>query len=301
MSQPLVSICCLTYNHEKYIRECLDGFLMQKTNFKFEILIHDDASTDNTANIIRKYEQKYPEIIKPIYQNENQYSQGVKPSVVYNFPRAKGKYIAMCEGDDYWIDSLKLQKQCDVLEKQKNISLVFSNRVIFDHKKNIKKKHILSPEKNVFRLKDVIGGFIPSTQTMLFRNDVNLISFMQKHSKHPSGDQLIALFYAIKGDFFLLDDLTALYRITGHGAWSSRSNNQEYSFKLFLIGFKQILINENVYNSFYFNAGMGRKLLRFKSVMEIYKLKIGKSLIYKLYCISIFKIKRIVEIIYQSK
>ena len=99
---PLVSICCITYNHAPYIRQCLDGFMMQQTNFTFEVLIHDDASTDGTADIIREYESKYPDIIKPIYQTENQYSKGVKVSATFNFPRAKGKYIAMCEGDDYW-------------------------------------------------------------------------------------------------------------------------------------------------------------------------------------------------------
>ena len=77
MTEPLVSICCLCYNHEPYIRECLEGFMMQKTNFAFEVLIHDDASTDKSAEIIREYEAKYPDIIKPIYQTENQYSKGV--------------------------------------------------------------------------------------------------------------------------------------------------------------------------------------------------------------------------------
>jgi glycosyltransferase involved in cell wall biosynthesis len=115
-NDPLVSICCITYNHEKYIQQCLEGFLIQKTTFLFEILIHDDASTDRTADIIREYETKYPDIIKPIYQTENQYSKGVIVSAVYNWPRAKGKYIALCEGDDYWIDSYKLQKQVDFME-----------------------------------------------------------------------------------------------------------------------------------------------------------------------------------------
>lgn len=113
----LVSISCITYNHVQYIRQCLDGFLMQQTNFAFEVLIHDDCSTDGTTEIIKEYELMYPDIIKPIYEKENQYQQG-KPygSVVWNFPRAQGKYIAMCEGDDYWIDSLKLQKQVDFLD-----------------------------------------------------------------------------------------------------------------------------------------------------------------------------------------
>lgn len=117
MDNPVVSIVCITYNHEPYIRQCLDGFLMQKTDFPFEVLIHDDASTDRTADIIREYEVKYPHIIKPIYQTENQFSKGVKIGLTYLYPNARGKYIAECEGDDYWTDPLKLQKQVDILEE----------------------------------------------------------------------------------------------------------------------------------------------------------------------------------------
>ena len=115
-SIPVVSICCVAYNHVHFIRQCLDGFVMQKTNFPFEVLIHDDASTDGTQDIIREYEAKYPDIIKPIYQKENQYSKGVRVSLVYNYSRVRGKYVALCEGDDYWTDPYKLQKQVDFLE-----------------------------------------------------------------------------------------------------------------------------------------------------------------------------------------
>jgi glycosyltransferase involved in cell wall biosynthesis len=114
MNDILVSICCITYNHEKYIKDALDSFIMQKTNFNFEILIHDDASTDKTAEIIREYELRHPNLIKPIYQAENQYSKGVKVGK-FNIERAQGKYIAVCEGDDYWIDPYKLQKQVDYM------------------------------------------------------------------------------------------------------------------------------------------------------------------------------------------
>src|SRR5690554_1582208 len=104
-STPVVSICCITFNHGKFIREALEGFLSQKTNFCFEVLIHDDASTDDTATIIKEYASRFPNIIKPIFQKENQYSKGIRGmNRRFNFPRAKGKYIAMCEGDDYWID-----------------------------------------------------------------------------------------------------------------------------------------------------------------------------------------------------
>lgn len=113
----VVSISCITYNHAPFIRQCLDGFLMQQTNFAFEVLIHDDASTDGTTEIIKEYEARYPDVIKPIYEEENQWVKGRRGSAVFNFPRARGKYIALCEGDDYWTDPLKLQKQVDFLEK----------------------------------------------------------------------------------------------------------------------------------------------------------------------------------------
>lgn len=126
--QPIVSICCLVYNHEPFLRDCFDGFLMQKTNFPIEILVHDDASTDHSADIIREYTEKYPDLFKPIYQKENQYSKGKGfVGMTLNFERAKGKYIAMCEGDDYWTDPLKLQKQVDFLEQNNDFDLCSTN------------------------------------------------------------------------------------------------------------------------------------------------------------------------------
>ena len=104
--RPTVSICCITYNHAPYIRSALDGFLMQETDFAYEILIHDDASTDGTADIIREYTARYPDIIKPILREENQYSKGISNISIFNFPRARGEFIAMCEGDDYWTDPI---------------------------------------------------------------------------------------------------------------------------------------------------------------------------------------------------
>jgi len=116
-SDIMVSIVCDAYKHEKYIADALESFLMQKTNFPFEILVHDDASTDRTAEIIREYEKQYPDLIKPIYETENQYSKQDGSLARIQFGRVKGKYTAICEGDDYWTDPLKLQKQFDAMEK----------------------------------------------------------------------------------------------------------------------------------------------------------------------------------------
>lgn len=123
MAKPLVSICCITYNHAPFIRQCLDGFLMQK-GVEYEILIHDDCSTDGTTEIVKEYAAQYPDVIFPLYETENQYSKGVCMDG-FNYRRARGKYIAYCEGDDYWIDPYKLQKQVDFLEANPEYSVCF--------------------------------------------------------------------------------------------------------------------------------------------------------------------------------
>ena len=128
---PLVSIQCMVYNHEPYLRQCLDGFVMQRTNFKFEAIVHDDVSTDGSAAIIREYAEKYPDIIKPIYETENQYSK--KDGSLDRIMReaCNGKYIAICEGDDYWIDPLKLQKQVDFLDANLEYGMCYTNFNIY--------------------------------------------------------------------------------------------------------------------------------------------------------------------------
>ena len=228
---PLVSICCLTYNHAPYIRDAIEGFLMQKTNFPVEILIHDDASTDGTADIIREYEAQYPDIIKPIYQTENQYSKGIKISQVYQFPRAKGKYIALCEGDDYWIDPYKLQKQVDFLEANPECTLCFhaskhvdaSNPDIFyiHRPKKI-------PNNNKCEIKDVIiggGGFI-TTNSMLFLKDY-IIDKPDWVYKAPVGDGPLMLLLASYGSILYIDEIMSVYRINTQYSWNLSMKNKD--------------------------------------------------------------------------
>lgn len=113
----MASINCVTYNHAGYIRKALDSFLMQETDFQFEILVHDDASTDGTSDIIREYAKRFPDRIFPLIQEENQYSQGIDNiSGAFNFPRARGKYIFMCDGDDYFLSPHKLERQVNYME-----------------------------------------------------------------------------------------------------------------------------------------------------------------------------------------
>jgi glycosyltransferase involved in cell wall biosynthesis len=128
----VLSIICVTFNHAKFIDEAIRGFLIQKTDFAFEVIIHDDASTDKTVDIIKKYQSLYPSIIKPIFQKENQWSTGIFKPVLYASKFAEGQYIARCEGDDYWVDPLKIQIQIDFLEKNNDYVITYTNSVAID-------------------------------------------------------------------------------------------------------------------------------------------------------------------------
>ena len=123
----LVSVICFTYNHENYIGEAIEGIVNQKTRFSFELIIQDDASSDRTADIIKEYEAKYPKMIRGIFQKTNQYSV-LRNRMIYKvLQSAKGKYLAFCEGDDFWTDTLKLQKQFDFMEENQDYGLIHTN------------------------------------------------------------------------------------------------------------------------------------------------------------------------------
>ncbi len=215
-AKPLVSISCITYNHEKFISDAIEGFLMQKTTFPVEILIHDDASTDKTPHIISKYEKKYPEIIKPIYQKENQYSKGIKPGLI-NRKRALGKYIALCEGDDYWTDPYKLQKQTEFLENDINCCLVACNTMEVDVNKNvshIRNRVYFADGKNHRSLsfEDIAGApVIPfHTSSVIFRNiNYQLPGFF---NQVLNGDYYLFSIIALKGKVVCLKDCMSAYR-----------------------------------------------------------------------------------------
>ena len=224
-AKPLVSICCITFNHEKYIHDAIEGFLIQKTNFPFEIIIHDDASTDNTAQIIKEYERKHPDLFVAIYQTENQYSQGIKPWPNFVFPRARGKYIALCEGDDYWTDPLKLQKQVEFLEENPDCSLCFhASKDIQENNQKIYKirKPEQIPKSNKFGIQHVIlkGGGFMATNSMVFLREYcqNQPDWMY-HA--PVGDGPLMLLLASKGKIGYIDEVMSVYRKMAEGSWSA--------------------------------------------------------------------------------
>lgn len=223
MNEPLVSICCLTYNHESYIQQCLEGFLMQRTSFPVEVLIHDDASTDRTADIIRGYETKYPDLIKPIYQTENQFSKGIGVTMVYQFPRAKGKYIAICEGDDFWTDPYKLQKQVDFLEANPEYGLVYSDVNIIDSLGNYYTNPFHQTQKSRYCSGEIfyelfIRNFI-NTCTVCMRKEIiiNIYNTSSQEIKKSIYDYWIWLHIAVNWKIRFIREKLATYRVHENG------------------------------------------------------------------------------------
>ena len=232
---PLLSIHCLTYNHAPFIRQTLDGFVMQKTNFPFEVLIHDDASTDGTADIIREYEAKYPDIIKPIYQTENQWNKGVSISKKYQFPRIKGKYVALCEGDDYWTDPLKLQKQVDFLESHPDCSICFHPVVVHWEDKS-KPDSIYPTEKQLkgikeFDLHELLNQNFIQTNSVVYRWRFHQDNLDLIPEKILPGDWFLHLLHAQVGKIVFLPEVMATYRRHQGGIWTGAGQEDGWFIK----------------------------------------------------------------------
>lgn len=222
--EPLVSICCIAYNHERYIAQAIEGFLKQETDFKVEIIIHDDRSTDRTADIIRSYQQQHPHLIKTILQTENQHSQG-KRIFPITFARARGKYFALCEGDDYWTDPLKLRKQVAVLEANPDYTFCFHPVDWLDQESQERRERHISPpvRKESYTVDDLLehGNFIQTCSTV-FRRDVR-DNYPAWLSGAGYGDVALYLLTAGRGPVGFVDESMATYRYHRGGVWGRES------------------------------------------------------------------------------
>lgn len=228
--RPFVSISCITYNHEKYIKDAFEGFLMQETTFPVEILVHDDASTDSTSDIIREYESKYPAIFKVIYQTENQYSKKVKIGFTYQYPRVRGKYYATCEGDDYWIDPLKLQKQVNFIEKTPSCSMVFTGCII--KKSNGERKIVQYNDLKIIDVdKYLESSFFMATAGLLFHRRFINAPKEGWMDKAFAGDFILRYRALAIGVIGYINDITCIYNKGGEGSWSSRKLNKKLILK----------------------------------------------------------------------
>lgn len=213
----VVTIRCAVYNHEPYLRDCLEGFVRQRTNFRFVAVVHDDCSTDNSAAIIREYEQKYPNIIRPIYETQNQWSKHdgsvdriIRDAVVETRP----KYIALCEGDDYWIDPYKLQKQVDFMDTHLDYSMCFHQaKVLSDNKKDTELYNQL--EEREYNACEIYKNWLVPTCSVMYRADA--LSTEKAKAPIVFGDIFLFLRLAEKGKLYNLNFCGAVYRRNSGG------------------------------------------------------------------------------------
>ena len=240
-----VSVICNAFNHGKYIRDTLNGFVMQKTDFKFEVLVHDDASKDDTADIIREFEAEYPDIIKPIYQTENQYSKNVWITDVYQLRRSKGKYIAICEGDDYWTDLDKLQKQYDALEAHPEIDIcVHASTLVNASDGSVSGTVEHGSEVAVIPVEKVIegGGDFVSTNSIFVRREI--LTDRRKFVDVCPLDYTYQISGSIRGGMLYLPDNMSAYRVSVPGSWSVSNNKNRRGnlafVKELMAGLKQL-------------------------------------------------------------
>lgn len=228
-----VSVICNAYNHGGYIDETIRSILKQKTEFSIELLIHDDASTDNTADIICGYECRFPDIVKPIYQTENKYSQNIDIMQKYQYPRVRGKYIAFCEGDDYWNDPFKLQKQYDAMERNEGVDICAHAAHVINNNEEHGINDIEPGTKDaIFSLAEVIegGGSFVATNSLFLRADM-----LRSHPeliKRCGLDYAIQIYGSVRGGMLYLADKMSTYRYMVKGSWSDRvGRNLEYKEK----------------------------------------------------------------------
>ena len=215
----MVSILCITYNHEKFISDTLVGFILQQTTFPIEVLIHDDASTDKTPEILRSYERIHPDLITVIYQQENKWSQGIDPTI-FLYKMARGKYIAWCEGDDYWTDPLKLQKQVAFLESHPECILCH-HKVTYHHEDSDEQDYQFPKiEGNqIFTKFDFYKNSSIKTCSVLFKNILSKEYYEYSHGFN-AGDTPLWYYLLQFGDFGFLDESMAVYRLHKNGIWS---------------------------------------------------------------------------------
>lgn len=249
-SKPKVSVCCITYNQKDYIRQALDSFIMQKTNFPFVVIIGDDASTDGTTEIIKEYALKYPDIIKPVFQKIN--SGGFKNFCdVYNL--IDTEYVAICEGDDYWTDEYKLQKQFDCLEAHKECTICFhKTKYIFEN--NLKEPYDYpNPtqrfNKTILTLDDIIKRNFIQTNSCMYRWCFKGEDIGKYHSADiMPGDWYLHILHAAKGNIIFLDETMSVYRINPNGIWYNSFVNSEALHLKY--GIKELNFLDKIYNNF---------------------------------------------------
>jgi len=242
-TNPLVSMCCITFNHEKFIAQALDSMLTQETDFPFEIIIRDDCSTDGTRNIIQEYTEKFPHIVTTIFETENQYSKGINPFIPA-YEKAKGKYVTILEGDDYWRDKLKLQKQADFLENNSEYVLSYHNSIIVDEDDNlISEKKNPSPADYTEEAM-LCGEVLILTNTVMFRKVDNVTA--EQLNGVLNADTVLWHLLGHYGKSKYQKEITnAAYRTHSGGVWSNLNEFEQFLKSLQIRKHLRYLLKDN--------------------------------------------------------
>ncbi|WP_368885025.1 glycosyltransferase family 2 protein [Providencia vermicola] len=263
-----ISCVCITYNQENYIKDAINGMLAQITDYRFEVVIHDDVSTDNTRDILLEYKNKYPNIIKLVLQKENQYKKG-KKIIPLAVSKAQGEYIALCEGDDYWINKYKIQTQIKLLERNKSINICISSALSLSSDNIIKKFCDLGENVSVVSFNKCILGpkkdFFP-TASFFFRK--KLMSCLPKwfYTDAPVGDYYMQLYFSFPNGCLYTPNNMVIYRRNTPNSWSERTNELKYLADL---NKRKFLIN-NLKLDFGSNLHLDiKKVIYIKSMLSI--------------------------------
>lgn len=277
----------MAYNHEPYIGDAIEGFLKQKTNFDFEILIGEDCSTDNTRKIVEEYAEKFPDKIKMITSEKN---VGWKENDRRLLENSKGKYIAVCEGDDYWIDPYKLQKQLDYMESHPECTLCFHASQIVDSNGRLQKGKFRPYLKNtISKTEDIIegGGEFCPTASLFFSKDL-LDKIPDFVLNAHVGDYPLQMWLSSIGYAYYLDDFMSIYRMGAAGSWTVQQNSGNDRVKK-IVDTKMAdidLLNKfNEYSNFKYEKSIEKTIMKreFEILLAQNRIKEIKSSKYKVF------------------
>lgn len=270
-TNPLVCVKIMAYNQADYIEECISSILIQKTTFPVRVCIHDDASTDNTAQIIKKYHDKYSRLIVAEYQKINTFKHPQKKKLRKRFLEScyQGKYIAVCEGDDFWIKDFKLERQLKFLEKNERYVGCGSNYIIVDKKGNM--LSVNKFQKRELDYYDSLNGKIPKTLTIMYRNIEQLLQKEIMRIRYQTGDRRKVTALSKHGKFYIFPEAMGAYR-SGVGTWSTKTEYEKINQKY--LGYKDTVGKVTGFKSSFL---VWLRLANLKMDINVHRFKLRKS------------------------
>lgn len=269
-----VSICCITYNQVGFLMYAIESFLSQKTNFPFEIIIHDDASNDETADLLLSYQAKYPDIIKLILQKKNIYQIGGKPFHEI-FSMSQGHFLALCEGDDYWRDEYKLQKQYEFMRSKPKTAITYHKSIIVEDLVETDRFALEEKSYRNYSSDELLKGKgAISTQTVMISNKI--LPLPEEYFYVTNEDSFLFILAGLVGDGEFIDSIKpSAYRVHNGGVWSKkgscyRDSKTLISYYWFAVFFERLSMD---FNSLYFRLKVAKLVLNIKKISALKKIK----------------------------